>query len=286
MSRKAKIWLLIATILVVVGCIIFGGAASKMETREHAISDTYENISITIDTADVIFVPTSGETKVVCFEQEKVTHSVCVENGTLTIKTVDARKWYEYIGIFLKQPTVTVYLPVQAFSALTVKGSTGDVTLPKEYSFETIDIAISTGDVLCEASTDSIKLRTSTGDITVKNATANAVDLQVSTGRTTLENLRCGELIAKGSTGDITLTDVVASGYFTIERSTGDVKFDGCDAAQIEVSTDTGNVTGSLLTEKVFIAKADTGNVSVPETTSGGKCKITTDTGNIKITIG
>ena len=72
MSRKAKIWLLIATILVVVGCIIFGGAASKMETREHAISDTYENISITIDTADVIFVPTSGETKVVCFEQERL----------------------------------------------------------------------------------------------------------------------------------------------------------------------------------------------------------------------
>ena len=40
-----------------------------------------------------------------------------------------------------------------------------------------------------------------------------------------------------------------------------------------------------FLTEKIFIAKTDTGEIKVPETTSGGKCKITTDTGDIKIEI-
>ena len=38
--------------------------------------------------------------------------------------------------------------------------------------------------------------------------------------------------------------------------------------------------------EKIFIAKASIGDVSVPETTAGGKCKITTDTGDIRISIG
>lgn len=261
-------------------------STGKLVTREHAISGPYQNISITVGTADICFVPTDGEAKVVCCEQEKVRHSVSVQDGTLTVSVVDTRKWYEHIGIFFKKPSVTVYIPYAQFHVLTVSGSTGDVTIPKECSFENIDIRISTGDVVCEApTTGKLNIRTNTGDITVKNATAKTIDLQVSTGRTTLENVRCETLTSRGDTGDMRLTDVVASESFTISRSTGDVKFDRCDAAQIEVTTDTGNVTGSLLTEKVFIAKTDTGKINVPESVTGGKCKITTDTGNIKITI-
>ena len=52
------------------------------------------------------------------------------------------------------------------------------------------------------------------------------------------------------------------------------------------IKTSTGKVVGSLLTEKVFNAKSDTGKVEVPNTTSGGSCTITTDTGKIQVTIG
>ena len=51
------------------------------------------------------------------------------------------------------------------------------------------------------------------------------------------------------------------------------------------VETDTGDVTGSLLSDKVFITKSDTGSIDVPKTVTGGKCEITTDTGDIKIEI-
>ena len=78
---------------------------------------------------------------------------------------------------------------------------------------------------------------------------------------------------------------VIAENKFSIERSTGNVKFDGSDAAEIFVKTDTGDVTGSLLTDKVFIAQTDTGDVDVPKTVTGGRCEIMSDTGNIKIKI-
>ena len=55
--------------------------------------------------------------------------------------------------------------------------------------------------------------------------------------------------------------------------------------AELFVETDTGDVRGSLLTEKTFIVQTDTGSVDVPETTTGGKCEITTDTGDIEIEI-
>ena len=65
------------------------------------------------------------------------------------------------------------------------------------------------------------------------------------------------------------------------ERSTGNVNFENSDAAGICVKTSTGDVTGTLLTEKVFTAETSAGSISVPDTKTGGKCEITTSTGNI-----
>ena len=63
------------------------------------------------------------------------------------------------------------------------------------------------------------------------------------------------------------------------------MRFENSDAAQISVKTSTGDVTGTLLSEKVFITETSTGTIRVPKTITGGKCEITTSTGNIKIDI-
>ena len=81
------------------------------------------------------------------------------------------------------------------------------------------------------------------------------------------------------------MTNVIAREKFNLERDTGKVKFNGCDAETIYVKTDTGSVTGSLLTDKVFVTDTDTGSVDVPKTITGGRCEITTDTGNIRLSI-
>lgn len=67
---------------------------------------------------------------------------------------------------------------------------------------------------------------------------------------------------------------------------TGNVAFDGADAAEISVKTNTGDVTGSLLTGKVFVVQTDTGAVDVPKTAAGGRCEIETDAGDIRIRTG
>jgi cytoskeletal protein RodZ len=68
-------------------------------------------------------------------------------------------------------------------------------------------------------------------------------------------------------------------------RDTGDVTFEGSDAASIKVETSSGDVTGTLLSDKIFRYKANTGRVELPQTTTGGVCDITTDTGDIIIRI-
>ena len=111
------------------------------------------------------------------------------------------------------------------------------------------------------------------------------VSVNVSTGKAYLTNIACKSVLSKGDTGDISLKNVIAAENFSIERTTGDVSFDGSDAAEIFVETDTGNVVGTLLSEKVFVVNTDTGKKEVPETLSGGRCKITTSTGNIRINL-
>lgn len=281
-------------------------STDKYETAEYTLS-SYKNIAINTQTAQIRFLP-SGDTstKVVCYEEKTAKHIVSVENETLTIQVQNNKKWYDYIGIFFDTPKITVYMPAGEYGSLDIDCDTGDVQIPAEFKFAYMDIRESTGNVTnCASVSGDMKIKASTGDITVEKVSAGAIELAVSTGRiivldTTcqvdmtvnvstgkagLTNVKCRNLISDGGTGDLSLDNVIAAEAFSIERSTGDVDFEGCDAAEITVTTDTGHIRGSLLSDKVFIAETDTGRVEVPHTTTGGKCELTTDTGNIKISI-
>ena len=317
MDKKTVTWLVIATFLLLIGCVIFGGVMmalhwdfSKLstvqyETNEYNITDPFRSISVTTDTADIVLVP-SETVSVICTEQENAKHSVSVKDGILQIEIVDQRKWYERIGINFGTAKIIVYIPQDQYEPLTIKGSTGKVNIPEGYGFTMLDIHHSTGDVTCQASVaETLKIKTSTGSIHVENVhtgrlelsvtTGNIIttnvrcsgDMQVSvsTGKTSLTNVTCKNLTTNGNTGDIVLKNVVAEEKLTIKRSTGYVKFEGCDAEAIQVQTDTGDVTGTLLSEMVFLCETDTGRVDVPKTTAGGLCEITTDTGDIRLKI-
>lgn len=271
---------IIAFSLVLIGCIVFGGVMSmlgwdftklstvKYETNNYEINEDFKAISVNTDTADIVFMPSeTSKTSVVCHEQKKVKHSVAVKDGTLVIEVNDTRKWYEHIGISFGTPKITVCVPSGEYGVISINTSTGSIGLQSIFA-DTVNLSVSTG-------------RISVSDVTCKGD----VNINVSTGKTTLTDIACKNLISSGSTGDVSLNNVIAAEKFSIRRSTGDVKFDLCDAAEVFMKTGTGDVIGSLLSEKVFYAKTDTGRVSVPNTASGGKCEITTDTGNIKIDI-
>ena len=53
-----------------------------------------------------------------------------------------------------------------------------------------------------------------------------------------MTDVRCRNLNSDGSTGTVLLKNVIAVEGFSIERSTGDVGFDACDAAAISVKTE------------------------------------------------
>ena len=188
----------------------------------------------------------------------------------------------------------------------TVNASTGDMSL-NNVSFKNLSTTADSGDLNAigltgeglsiERNTGEVGLngvncggkvavQTTTGKIDATNVTCGDMTVTVSSGKTAMSNVSCISFISTGNTGDVDMTSLVASGRIEITRTTGDVYFGGCDAAEIYVETGTGSVNGTFLTDKIFQVKTNTGKIDVPESWEGGKCKITTTTGGVKISIG
>ena len=317
MSKATKIWLIIASCFLLVGLVIFGSISNiigwdvipfsqNYQTHSAEIMEDFSAISIETTTADIFFTQSRNGTCVVeCYDKDDVWYSCEVRDNTLKIQHNDDREWYKRIGLNLETPKITVYLPKTQYDLLFIEEDTGDIEVPKDFAFKETDVTLTTGDINFYATSDAVKIKTSTGDIEVEDSTVGSLDVSVTTGEVSLEKVkcagdlgvevttgeveldgvRCKNLVSNGSTGSIILKNTVATEKLVVDRSTGGVKFEGADASEISVKTDTGSISGTLLSEKVFIAQSDTGRVSVPETTSGGKCKLTTDTGSIKIEI-
>ncbi|MBQ1252336.1 MAG: DUF4097 family beta strand repeat protein [Firmicutes bacterium] len=242
MKKATMVWLIVGTVLILSGAVLFTAAMSaadwnfntlsnsEYKTVSHDITDEFQNIEIDISTADITILPADTEkAEVICYEEKKTGYTVAVQNGTLFITEKDDREWYDHFGFgSFEIPKITVYLPQDSYNSLSVETSTGDINLT---------------------------------DIT------------------------CNKIVIESNTGDTTLENVIAIKTFDLKCDTGDIEFTLCDAAEIFAETDTGNIYGTLLTEKIIFAQSDTGDIRVPQSMNGGRCELSTDTGDITIEI-
>ena len=292
----------------------------EMTEKNWTVSEDFQDIDVRVRISDVEFKASEdSSSRVVVLESEKVHHDVTVSNNTLKIESVEESwKWFDLRSFFHTTPSVTVYLPKENYNKLSVTSTTGDVVIPGGFCFDAMKVEASTGDVSLSGTVRTkLSVKTSTGDITVKDFAASNMELSASTGKITvqsgtagydtnpilsviqgqviihvntgrlrMEDFSCGTLETRGNTGSIQLKNVVTRGNIVLERSTGSIHFESCDAeaGQIQIKTSTGSVRGSFKTGKTFIAQSSTGSVHVPDT-SGLRCEIRTSTGSIDITI-
>ena len=314
MKKGLVALLVIGIMLLIVGGIMFGVSFSKAKIHTTQIDRTenvdaeFTNININTTITDVEFkVSEDSKVKVVLKEAEKLAHEVKVENDTLNVIQKDTREWYEKIFSFnLGFMKAVIYLPAKAYGDLKIDSSTGDIRIPHDFSFNSIDIDLSTGDTYISSNvSNTLKIDASTGDTNLSNMSAKNIDikastghvflndvtvsetikLDLSTGRTQFENVTAKNYIHDSSTGRVILKNVIVEEEMDIDTSTGDIKFEDCDAQRITIEVGTGDVTGTLLSPKIFQVRTDTGKVNVPTSTTGGLCKIDTDTGNVSIKI-
>ena len=172
MRTRTKVWLLVATALVLLGGILFAGVMTKLdwdfmklstvkyETNIYEISEAFDGISISTDTADIVFEPSvDGKCTLACYEDENAKHSVAVENNVLVVKINNQKTWHDYIGFCFGSEKITVYLPKAEYASLLIQNNTGDIEIPNAFTFKDADISLSTGDVhFCASASENIKI--------------------------------------------------------------------------------------------------------------------------------
>lgn len=280
MSSVKKGWLIAAAVLVVGGLLLAGGAfyffnvdfhsinSEKYEMHSADIDPEFEQIDIDTSVAAVRIEPSGdGSCRMDCYEPAWMKHTVQIENGVLQIREKSEKKWGVHFGIDMEEPTLTLYLPKDQYAALKLLVDTGDIRVPKSFTF------------------DRVQIGTDKGDVDFGAQITGQAEFLTNTGTMKATGVSCESFTAESDTGEVILEKVIASGRLSITSQTGDVDLEGCDGGEITVMTDTGDVEGVLLSEKNFRIDTDTGEVDVPKTTGGGTCRITTDTGDIEIRI-
>lgn len=317
MKKRTLIALIVAVCLIFVGGLLLtmGLSYAGNHPRETALTERivaviepFDSVVINTGDCDVKFVPYNGDVdgQVTLLEQEAVTHSVLVEDGTLKIEMTDQRKWTDYIGIYnvfgqSENMEMTVYLPAAEYESLQIRITTGDIKLAEEPFFRDVMLRSNTGDISCvgaggdvldcmtstgdifvqNSGADVVKLQSNTGDFAVSAVAGNEIHMRTNTGEVDAENVNVQMFTCKTDTGDVELEKVLAEDYLQVSTNTGRVEVDNSDAGAVNIETNTGDVSGHFLTPKWFSAFSDTGDVTVPNTPEGGECRIQTDNGDI-----
>lgn len=312
MKKGTIIALIVAGALLLLGCVLVslgfsfvGGWPDTTAPAEktYVVNEPFTSIQVDTTVCDVTFVRTGGEFQAVCPDSETLSYTVTVEDGTLCVRQVDLRKWYDFIGINLDKQEIILYLPDNQYDTLYIQSSTGDIFVPKDFSFTAVTLSTSTGDMdFSAAITEQLTASASTGDITIQGSSpaiaqistrSGDVALQdmacrecfvtTTTGKITMANVTCQTLDCQSDTGDKNLQNVVAGQSLKAISTTGDVELVGCDAPMLTIETDTGDIEGILLSPKEFFTYTNTGDVRIPNHngTVNGQCYVNSDTGDI-----
>ena len=280
MKKITKFWLIVATLFIFLGSILFTVAMSinnwnfsnlgtvEYETNSYTFNEDFENIEINTITTEIIFkTSNTNETKVECLEMAKLKNSVSINNNTLSINHEDLRNQFDFIGINTKTPSITIYLPSNKTYSLELDNTTGNIKLDDNLLFS------------------SINIESTTGNVYIKNISCDSLNIYSTTGDVSINSITCKDLTLNGSSSDININNTILNGKLNINITTGDVELKSFDAREIHIKSTTGDIEASLLSEKEFIVKTATGDIEIPRTNSGGICEIATTTGDIEIYI-
>ncbi len=151
------------------------------------------------------------------------------------------------------------------------------VNIPAEFD---LSVHTSDGDILADSFVGDAALRSSDGDIRLRDLTGKTIDVRTSDGDIEAGSLDAPDVSVRTSDGDIQIDDVVAEKAL-IRTSDGDVVVRDI-IAEATVQTSDGDVRFETVTGRSFSAKSSDGDLHIGEITSPTSSLSTSD-GSIRI---
>lgn len=257
-AKKISLWAAVALIgggilLLLAAVLAVKGDFTRFNTVQftaasHEVEEPFDNIRIDGAECDILFaLSEDGTGRVECMDAENVNTAVSVEDGTLTVKRIDNRAWYDCLGVSWGPQAIVVYLPLRDYQSLFVRTASGNVEIGAPFRFSEAELNSSSGILSFSAFVEhTLTVQTSSGNILVQNVVADQIQ---------------GTSVS------------------------GNMELTGCDAGMLTLETVSGNIRGTLLQGKEFSVETASGTVAVPPSSQGGICTVKTASGNIRISV-
>ena len=290
MNKLILIPIIIGAGLVTAGAVVLGVGLATAKGEEQIVtpyefSEEITNFDFDLSTANVEFkVSEDASKKVIVEETEKEKHIVTLESGLLKIvHQNEAKKWFESIFNWSFDRKITVYLPAGTYGDLNYKGATGDLVIPSDFSFNSANLDLSTGDVTFKGNvTNDFKCEVSTGFVGLGDMKAKNMNLKGSTGNYTLDHVEVeGTIVCDQSTGKFTLVNSSCNNL-NIKTTTGDQIYENVNVTEkMELKASTGDIELKKVNCQDYESKSSTGDVKLNETNVTNHIEIKTTTGGV-----
>lgn len=222
----------------------------------------------------------SGNTSLSDMEVENM--MVYSSGGDIALRSIQVEQdaYLENVSGFTQVENLTA-------SALTTFASSGDTVLEK-VSSGYLNMSTVSGHMRIYSGnfSDTSHFETSSGFIEITDSVCGDQTLYSVSGDVTLQTVQASGMELGSSSGTLSLWDVICSGNAHFDTVSGEIMFSGLDAENLGLVTSSGDVSGDLLTPKIFFTETSSGYVEVPPSDEdAGICHVSTASGNINIVI-
>ena len=284
-ANKKTIAILIFSLIFIlffVGCTTFSEEVYRVE-------ETFSSIEIDDVESGIMISPSyDGRCRVLIDERSNgsVYHTVEVEHGVLKInRHTKGVSWL--FGESLGELLVEVQLPKKEYSSLSASSVSGRIIVENGLSFDKVDLNSTSGSVTFSAvAKDEITAYSTSGSVNIStNSVLYSVDARSTSGRVYLSDIKARKVYAKSNSGSVVLNNVIALDNLSLYSTSGSIRLDHCDGGDIYIESSSGSVKGTLLSDKYFRARSNTGRVDVPYSYGVNICDVKTTSGSIVLSI-
>lgn len=248
MLKKRFLLLLAISCLLLVTALLFVGCEQATVTTTLVFEQDFDSIEIDAKWSNVVLEKSHDDKCYVEFvEAEKIVHSAKIdEYNRLKITFDEHSAWQDHLGTEYTKYKITVRLPKDTYSGVTIKSRTGTFFLSEDIKYSFVYARTNMGSVICNASTlYSIDIKTDTGIIGVSNISCGSkLSLESTSGAITVKNVQCEQMVVISSvTGSINCYDVTASNLGAYSEGSGSIYLENVRVSNsLGIKAETGTV--------------------------------------------
>lgn len=208
--------------------------------------ENVNNLNVSIASDNLISKKSEDDTVRISYYQSNIyDYKISLENGTLTIS--QKKPWYIMFS-FTKAKDIEITLPESLISAR-------------------LKLASGTIDITSGINIEELSVQASSGEIILKDLTAETAEIKVSSGSVNITNMETENLKISASSGNINLKKVDAE-EADLSLSSGNVNLDDSSLINLDIDASSGKITSTKLRSENCEVLASSGTVNLGILTS------------------